>query len=227
VFPWKRKNMPKAKIPKSLDPKGHIQWRNGTARVTIPETVLQADGSYKREKIAHPLRRVTPEEAERQRAQIATGIASKTAPTVRATVRDFIEQRYYPDVLSNLSLSSLKTFSRPTKASSTHTSFRHTATCSYRQLNVGHLQRLCNDKRDQGLSVETLKHIRNYTSAVLKYANDLGVIDLNPARAVRLPRKQEKRTRVTLDEAENGRLLAVVRDSPFSPPRGSPKTGHL
>ena len=218
VEPTKRvslemKSMPKATLPRSLDPKGHIQWRKGTARVIIPETVLQADGSYERQRIAYPLGRVTPEEAERLREQIATRNVSKTPPTARTTVRDFIEQRYYPDVLSNLSLSSRKTYR---SILGTHLIPAY-GDMQLRQLTVAHLQRLCNDKRDQGLSVETLKHIRDYTSAVLEYAKELGVIAVNPARVVRLPRKQEKRTRITLDEVENGRLLAVVRDPLYSP----------
>src|ERR1035437_4262434 len=87
----KRKNMPKHNMPKSLGQNGHIQWRNGVARLIAADSFLNADGSITREKVHFPIGRVSPEEAEQRRVEIIAQVASQTTPTNRITVKEFIE----------------------------------------------------------------------------------------------------------------------------------------
>src|ERR1035437_8781238 len=207
------KNMPKHKIPNSLHQKGHIQWRNGVARLLARESVLQPDGSIKRELVPFPLGRVSLEEAEKRRVEIIAQLALQTTPTDRITVKEFIEQRFFPDHVSNLRLATRRVYKSilygHIVAAYGDTQLRH--------LGVLELQRLCNLKRDNGYSAGTLKHIKAYSSAFLEYAKDLGIITSNPARAIRLPRRHDKKVRVTPDEAQAGNLLAVVRRPAFRP----------
>ena len=207
------KNMPKHKIPNSLHQKGHIQWRNGVARLLARESVLQPDGSIKRELVPFPLGRVSPEEAEQRRVEIIAQLASQTTPTNCITVKEFIEQRFFPDHVSNLRLATRRVYKSILYG---HIVSAYGDT-QLRHLGVLDLQRLCNLKRDNGYSAETLKHIKAYSSAFLEYAKDLGIITSNPARAIRLPRRHDKNVRVTPDEAQAGNLLAVVRRPAFRP----------
>jgi integrase len=205
--------MPKHKMPKSLGQNGHVQWRNGVARLIAAEPVLNADGSVTREKAQFPIGRVSKEEAEQRRAEIIAELALQTTPTNRITVKEFIEQRFFPDHVSNLRLATRRVYKSILDghiiAAFGDTQLRH--------LGVLDLQRLCNLKRDSGYSAETLKHIKAYSSAFLEYAKDLGIITSNPARAIRLPRRHDKNVRVTPDEAQAGNLLAVVRRPVFRP----------
>jgi integrase len=208
-----RKNMPKHKIPNSLHQKGHIQWRNGVARLLARESVLKPDGSIKRELVPFPLGRVSPEEAEQRRVEIIAQLASQTTPMNCITVKEFIEQRFFPDHVSNLRLATRRVYKSILYG---HIVSAYGDT-QLRHLGVLDLQRLCNLKRDKGYSAETLKHIKAYSSAFLEYAKDLGIITSNPARAIRLPRRHDKNVRVTPDEAQAGNLLAVVRRPAFRP----------
>ena len=209
----KRKTMPKHNMPKSLGQNGHIQWRNGVARLIAADSFLNADGSVTREKVHFAIGRVSPEEAEQRRVEIIAQLASQTTPTNRITVQEFIEQRFFPDHVSNLRLATRRVYKSilygHIVAAYGDTQLRH--------LGVLDLQRLCNLKRDNGYSAETLKHIKAYASAFLEYAKDLGIITSNPARAIRLPRRHDKNVRVTPDEAQAGNLLAVVRRPAFRP----------
>jgi hypothetical protein len=205
--------MPKHNMPKSLGQNGHIQWRNGVARLIAADSFLNADGSVTREKVHFAIGRVSPEEAEQRRVEIIAQLASQTTPTNRITVQEFIEQRFFPDHVSNLRLATRRVYKSilygHIVAAYGDTQLRH--------LGVLDLQRLCNLKRDNGYSAETLKHIKAYASAFLEYAKDLGIITSNPARAIRLPRRHDKNVRVTPDEAQAGNLLAVVRRPAFRP----------
>src|SRR5664280_1801189 len=174
---------------------------------------LNADGSITREKVHFPIGRVSPEEAEQRRVEIIAQLASQTTPTNRITVKEFIEQRFMPDHVSNLRLATRRVYKSILYG---HIIAAYGDT-QLRQLGVLDLQRLCNLKRDKGFSAETLKHIKAYSSAFLEYAKDLGIITLNPARAIRLPRRHDKKPRVTPDEAQAGNLLAVVRRPAFRP----------
>jgi len=204
VFPW---------VPKMSEQRGYIQWRNGVARILVREPILRPDGSIKRQLVQYPLGRVSPEEAEQMRLQIVARLATQAAPTNHITVRDFIEQRFLPERVSNLALGTRKVYT---------SILRQHIIAAYgdrqlRHLSVTDLQRLCNMKRDAGYPLETLKHIKAYSSAFLQYARELRLIDSNPARAVRLPRSHEKRERPTPEEAEAGKLLVVLRDPTYSP----------
>jgi integrase len=205
--------MPKHNMPKSLGQNGHIQWRNGVARLIAAESVLNADGSVTREKAHFPIGRVSLEEAEQRRVEIIAQLASQTTPTNRITVKEFIEQRFFPDLVSNLRLATRRVY----KSILYGHIIAAYGDAQLRNLGVLDLQRLCNLKRDNGYSAETLKHIKAYSSAFLEYAKDLGIITSNPARAIRLPRRHDKKARVTPDEAQAGNLLAVVRRPAFRP----------
>jgi integrase len=205
--------MPKHNMPKSLGQNGHIQWRNGVARLIAAESVLNADGSVTREKAHFPIGRVSLEEAEQRRVEIIAQLASQTTPTNRITVKEFIEQRFFPDLVSNLRLATRRVY----KSILYGHIIAAYGDAQLRNLGVLDLQRLCNLKRDNGYSAETLKHIKAYSSAFLEYAKDLGIITSNPARAIRLPRRHDKNVRVTPDEAQAGNLLAVVRRPVFRP----------
>ena len=209
----KRKNMPKHNMPKSLGQNGHIQWRNGVGRLIAAESVLNADGSVTREKAHFPIGRVSLEEAEQRRVEIIAQLASQTTPTNRITVKEFIEQRFFPDHVSNLRLATRRVYKSILYG---HIVSAYGDT-QLRHLGVLDLQRLCNLKRDNGYSAETLKHIKAYSSGFLEYAKDLGIITSNPARAIRLPRRHDKNVRVTPDETQAGNLLAVVRRPAFKP----------
>ena len=209
----KRKNMPKHNMPKSLGQNGHIQWRNGVARLIAAESVLNADGSVTREKAHFPIGRVSLEEAEQRRVEIIAQLASQTTPTNRITVKEFIEHCFFPDLVSNLRLATRRVY----KSILYGHIIAAYGDAQLRNLGVLDLQRLCNLKRDNGYSAETLKHIKAYSSAFLEYAKDLGIITSNPARAIRLPRRHDKKARVTPDEAQAGNLLAVVRRPAFRP----------
>src|SRR5664280_803549 len=78
----KRKNMPKHNMPKSLAQNGHIQWRNGVARLIAADSFLNADGSITREKVHFPIGRVSPEEAEQRRVEIIAQPVSYTHLTL-------------------------------------------------------------------------------------------------------------------------------------------------
>lgn len=94
----------------------HIQWRSGepgnggTARLVLYQEVLLADGSLAKRNVPYPFGKVSMEEAVRLRAELLAKDAKRTAPVSLITVKQFIDQRYLPDRVAKLSLSSRNTY---------------------------------------------------------------------------------------------------------------------
>src|SRR6185295_8654355 len=89
-----------------------------------------------------------------------------TRPSSAKTFLEFVNLRYRPDVIA--------TQKRSTQAFSESILRRHIipmlGKVPLRDLNPGHVQEIINAKRIQNLSPQTLTHIRNRISAVLRHA---------------------------------------------------------
>lgn len=202
-------------------PLPYIQWRpkklagmGASARVMLYQDTLAADGRKVKRNVPYPLGKVTIEEAERMRLEIVERQNKRKVPVSIVTVQQFIEQRYLPERVANLSKGSRDTYECILRL---HI-IQAYGNKQLRDLDASDLQTLI-DLKATKYSRETVKHIKAYASGFLSYAQALKLIDTNPAFLVRLPRQYgtKERVRVTPKEVEANNLIEVLADPRFSP----------
>lgn len=197
--------------------KGYLYEKSGwwmlRYRVDSPET--DETGKAKRDRITVPIARAKGLDAvgKKEAQRIAWDeYLSKldvmaTRPSSMRTLREFIEQRFEPDVIATLKPGGrdhyktiLKNHVLPTLGS-----------MRLRELSAAHVQAVLNGKLAKGLSTQTVTHIRNCISAVLRHAKAMqwfaGEL---PTEAVRLPEmKRQERRALTWEQ-----VCAIAKNLP-------------
>jgi len=84
------------------------------------------------------------------------------------------------------------------------------------QLETTPLQRFFNEKKKDGLSPRTVKYIHSVISGALKEAENLGYIPSNPAKAVKLPKQEQKPIRY-FDSEQVGKFLQLAKHDHYYP----------
>lgn len=160
---------------------------------------LNGDLQYRRKEVALDATTKRAARAELRDKYVSPANAQSAMPEGTATLRQFIDSRFKPDHISSLR-----------KGGQIHyaTQLKHLESImGIRLADVSPMiaQRLLSAKAANGLSSQSVKHIRNALSAILRYARDLGYVDGRLAtEAVRLPSKPATQRRaLTKDQAQN------------------------
>lgn len=182
--------------------KGHLFERSGYWMLQYRVDSAEIDGAGK-PKRARITVQVAPSSGptgigKRQAARVAWDEylsrldVMGTRPSSMRTLREFIEQRFEPDVMATLKPAGRVFY----KAILWKHVLPAVGSTRLRDISVGQVQGLLNAKLKSGLSTQTVVHMRNCLSAVLRHAKAMqwyaGEL---PTAAVRLPEMRRKSRR--------------------------------
>jgi len=190
--------------------KPHVYYRNGKAFTRYREDVLDSDGTLRRIQ-----RCVTLGEFPKKKDALRTAEAllrplnsGAFQPQMMITLAEFWERYFLLEMLPTLKYSTQKMYASLAGKHLLPYFGKHKLH-EIRRLQV---QQFIVQKHQQGLSTETVGHLRDLLSKVFETAKSWGWLSENPARGVKLPPMERVRKSRVLASEEIGRLVQALRE---------------
>jgi integrase len=209
------KNMPKRKMPKDSMQKGCLQRHGKMWRVFLRENYSRPDGTVGRKLVPHPVGRIdeiSEEEAGQKMAQLVVEINQRTTPPTNVTVQEFYSGCFQREHVAKKKHAGRETY-RWTFGPHIIPAI---GDMKVREVNLGHVQQLCDLKLAEGKSTSLVDHIRCGLSAMFRRAIAHRIITYNPATGIILPEMTHGERRSPALEDVRA-LLIILRDPAYFP----------